>query len=45
MESGRYGKTGWIKRHKGVASWRDMKDVSVGKKDIKSASWVTFKYV
>lgn len=29
MESGRYGKASWIKRHIGVALWRDMKDVSV----------------
>ena len=45
MESGRYGKTSWIKRHKGVALWRDVKDVSVGEKGIKNALWVTFKYI
>lgn len=32
MESDRYGKTSWIKRHKGVVLWGDMKYVSVGKK-------------
>ena len=35
MEGGRYGKTSWIKRHKGVVLWRDMKDVSAGKGALK----------
>jgi hypothetical protein len=45
MESGRYGKASWIKRHIGVALWRDMKDVSVGGGTLKNALWVTFKYL
>jgi hypothetical protein len=34
MESDRYGKTSWIKRHKGVVLWGDMKYVSVGREKV-----------
>jgi hypothetical protein len=44
MESGRYGKTSWIKGHKGVVLWRVMKYVSVGE-SIKYALWDTLKYL